>query len=241
MAEVTKSGLVGAVGQLVFYTMNGKNYVRSKPRAQSARTKKKLQPITGAFGTVSSISSRMASVLRAELNCPFPLQSYNTLRGWMLRQYRSNANNTQWQLSVAEETCGLNALADLRQIFSAGISVTDNGSGRIVVDIDAFNPAKDIKAPAGAGSVNFKLLCAGLPDPAGRGDDAELAISQYAFNLTDKTIPAFEMKLTTKAKKNHLLCLVLAVEFRAGNKQSTGIINMPAFLPAAAIGLGRRK
>ncbi len=159
----------------------------------------------------------------------------------MLRQYRTNAERTEWPLSVTGDgPCQLNPVADLHQIFSAGISATDNGSGRIILLIDAFNPVKDIKAPAGAGSVNLKLLCAGLPDSA-RGSYAELTMAQYAFDISNKSIPAFEMELTTQAKKGSLLCLALAVEFRAGNKQTSGIINIPGYLPVAGVGLGRRK
>ncbi|MES2332527.1 MAG: hypothetical protein V4539_23170 [Bacteroidota bacterium] len=239
MAKVTKAGLNGAIGPLVFYTMNGKSYARSAPGPQSRKLKAKLQPQRNFFGKISSLSSAMAGAIRGELNCPFGLHAYNALRGWVFRQYKIDTEQGNMPLHInLNELCELNDAASLRQLLKAGISVADTGGGNLSVSIESFNPAKDMKVPAGAEWINLKLICA----RAEGGQTAELhfvrTIAQKMLPVSNKNLPAFEMELPTAGKKGSLVCLVLALEFRS-NENSGGIINNPSFLPAAGIALGK--
>lgn len=240
MATVTKAGLNGAIGPLVFYTMNGKSYARSKPKAQSKALKKKLQPQRHFFGRVSSLSSRVAGAIRTELNCPFGLRGYNALRGWMFAQYKENGNESgPLPQSVSGGLCELNPEASLHEFLKAGISVADRGKGNLSVSIDSFNPAKDFKAPAGAGFINLKLICARSTQEPGGSSYFALTLAQRAIPIINANLPVIEMELATHGSKGNLVCLVLAIEFRSGNEYSNGVINIPSFLPAAGIALGK--
>ncbi|MES2332305.1 MAG: hypothetical protein V4539_22050 [Bacteroidota bacterium] len=240
MATVTKEGLNGAIGAVVFYTMNGKSYARSKPHPESSRHKKKLQHQRNLFGRVSSLSAGMASAIRTELNCPFGLHAYNALRGWTYAQYKENQDSKEWLLQTnPNRLCELNPGASLQQSLKAGISVEDMGGGRLLIGIDSFNPAKDIKAPAGAGSLNLKLICAREIREAGSASYFVLTLAQYPVAIVNKNLAVIEMELDTHGSKGDLACLVLAVEFRSGDEHSSGIINNPLFLPAAGMALGK--
>ncbi|MES2331609.1 MAG: hypothetical protein V4539_18530 [Bacteroidota bacterium] len=239
MAKVTKAGLTGAIGPVVFYTMNGKSYARSIPAPQSRKLKEKLQPQRKFFGRISALSSKMADAIRTELNCHFGLHAYNALRGWVFRQFKNNEDLMTLPLNITPDRfCELNPAASLGQSFASGISLKDRGNGNLLFSIEPFNPAKDIKAPAGAAWITLKLICARNPVEAGTLLFFELTVAQVTLPLTNKTLPAVEMELDTHGSKHDLVCLVLALEFRSAEK-SGGIINIPSFLPAAGIALGK--
>ncbi|MEO7530084.1 MAG: hypothetical protein ABIS69_01695 [Sediminibacterium sp.] len=238
MAKISKEGLNGALGPLVFYTMNGKSYARSAPGPQSRKLKNKLQPQRKFFGKISSMSSKMADAVRTELNCPFGLHAYNALRGWVFGQYKKNEDQASPVLSFnPNELCELNAAAILPQLLTATISLLDRSNGNLSVSIGSFNPAKDIKAPAGATWVNLKLICARAIHESGTLSHFELTVAQNALPILDNKLAPIEMELNMPGKKGDLVCLVLALEFRTG-EHSGGIINSPSFLPAAGIALG---
>ncbi|MES2330522.1 MAG: hypothetical protein V4539_13045 [Bacteroidota bacterium] len=238
MAKVSKTGLSGAIGPVVFYTMDGKAYARSTPGKQSAKHKKKLQPHRDLFGMTSSLSSKIADALRTELNCPFGRHSYNALRSWVFGLYKKNPDQTNLALHINPSAlCELNPAAGLAQSFTAGISVTDKGGGMLSVSISSFNPAKDIKAPAGATWINLKLICASPVYEPKSLSHFELTVVQNSFAILDQKLPDVEMELHTHATKRALVCLALALEFRTG-EHSNAIINIPSFLPAAVIALG---
>ena len=238
MAKVSKAGLNGAIGPVVFYTMNGKSYARATPGTQSIKHKKKLQPQRSFFGRISSLSSKMADAVRTELNCPFGLYAYNALRGWVFGQYKKNEGQASLQLNIIPSgLCELNAAAGLQQSLTAGVSLADKGDGNLSVSIASFNPAKDIKAPAGAAWINLKLICARAIRESGALLHFELSLAQKLLHISNENIPSFEMELNSQGGKGDLVCLVLALEFRTG-EHSGGIINSPSFLPAAGIALG---
>ncbi len=238
MAKVSRAGLSGAIGPVVFYTMDGKPYARSAPGTQSAKHKKKLQPHRNLFGRTSSLSSKIADAVRTELNCPFGRHSYNALRSLVFGLYKKNPDQTNLALHInPNAVCELNPAAGLEQSFMAGISLADKGGGILSVSISSFNPAKDIKAPAGAAWINLKLICASPFYERNFVSHFELTVVQNSFAIPDQKLPAMEMELHTQGSKRALVCLVLALEFRTG-EHSNGIINIPSFLPAAVIALG---
>ena len=63
MGRVTKDGISGAVGPVVFYTVDGKNYVMSKRVKNKKKKGEEMDPVNERFGTVSSYGSKMLGLM----------------------------------------------------------------------------------------------------------------------------------------------------------------------------------
>ncbi len=236
MARMENNNLSGAVGSLIFYTRDGKNYVRSKP---GKRKKKRGQPASSnntVFGRVSGNCSRMLKQLQPALLFKFGLYSYNNARGWMRNQYAANQQQPDWEISTRpNDMCQLNAAADLRDMLFVSVTVKDTGGGILQVSIPAMNPFRDMKKmPAGTVSVNLKLAV--LYSAFEEDSPAFIAIEQYLFDYKNTLLPAKEISVKSKAPAGNLAFIVLAIEPVAPNTRFE-----QEWLPAAIIGMGRIK
>jgi len=236
MAIIKDNNLSGAVGNLVFYTRNGKNFVRTKPLRR--KRKRGHLPTTNRsiFGMVSSNGTRMLKVLSRQLLFPFGLSSYNNTRGWMRNHYAANHELLQWDISARpNDMCQLNPDADLRDMLFTSIFISDTGSGKLLVNIPAMNPRKDMKKmPAGTTQVNIKLaiLYSAFEDSS----PVQIAMEQYSFVYADTQLPAKDIIIGTNAPAGNLAIAVLAIEPVIPAQR------IPvAWLPAAIIGMGRLK
>ncbi|HVZ25190.1 MAG TPA: hypothetical protein VG842_04010 [Sediminibacterium sp.] len=163
MARQTDKGINGVVGPVILYTVNGRQYMRSKPGPRSR--KKKPAPVTEAnnkvFGLVSACGSDMVRAVRDRFRYPFRLATHNTIRGWMRNQYAFYHQSPEWKLAIrGSDICQLNPEASLAEHLRAGLSISDAGKGKIALTIDALDPKRDLKAPQGTDSVQIKVVAA---------------------------------------------------------------------------------
>lgn len=236
MARFKDNNLSGTIGNVVFYTVNGKNFARAKPGKRKKKRGQAPDPNTSIFGRVSANGSRMLRILSPQLLFPFTLSSYNNTRGWMRNQYAANHKLPVWDISAKpNDMCQLNAAADLRDILFTSILTSDKGGGKLLVSIPAMNPLKDMKKlPIQVTMVNMKLAV--LYSPFEDGSVAQLAMEQYSFVYANTQLPAKEIIIDTKAPAGNIAIVVLAIEPVIAGKSFPA-----AWLPAAIIGMGRLK
>ncbi len=236
MARFIDNKLSGAIGNLVFYTSNGKSLVRAKPGKRKRKRGQAADPNTTIFGKVSANGTPMLKLLSRHLLFRFSLGSYNDGRGWMRNHYAANIDLPQWDISAKpNDMCQLNTAADLRDMLFTSISITDNGGGKLVVSIPNMNPVKDMKKmPARTRHINIKLAV--LYSEFEDYSPARLAIEQYNFEYANMQLPAKDIILDTQAHAGNLAIVVLAVE-----PVITGKTAAVEWLPAAIIGMGRLK
>ena len=93
MARITEEGIRGLVGNVIFYTRDGKNYLRSKPKKKVKKKNKDANSLTSVFGTVSKFGSGMIKIMKDSFLFRLRLQSYNNARGWMRNLYAEKIGN----------------------------------------------------------------------------------------------------------------------------------------------------
>lgn len=242
MARMNQEGLSGLVGNLVFYTMNGKSYVRSRPQF-SKRKQKQISKSGPAqlFGQVSSCTSALLNHLQPNLLFPLKRDAYNQFRSWMMRHYKANAGSAEWPITcLPNDQCQLQTACDLRDLFRVQVSVEDLGGGKLRITIPAFDPIQQLSAPPRTGKILIRLMAHDLSF-AEKSLIESSGIADIKLPITKQKQPASETLLTLEGKKDNLLFLTLSLAYETFSTNAGTQLAEAAWLPAAVLGVGRRK
>ncbi|HAN65332.1 MAG TPA: hypothetical protein DCQ34_03205 [Chitinophagaceae bacterium] len=241
MARVTEKGIVGLVGNLVFYTVNGKTYVRSEPGKRRKSRGKRAGQIQSVFGTVSRFGTPMLKAAAEKLSWKVGRDAYNRMRGWMRNLYAERNQDATWEISGRDSgMCQLNSEVDFRDCFRENITVTDKGKGMIQVTIPPFTPKLTLKSPVRTMKVNLKLIAVTSPFKEA-GPRYSLCTEQISFTLQNKPVPATELVLHTKASAKNIAIIIAAIEYETTDCLKGQCITDPKWLPVAALAMGRLK
>ncbi|MEP7109579.1 MAG: hypothetical protein ABI760_16415 [Ferruginibacter sp.] len=241
MARITEKGISGLVGNVIFYTSNGQNYIRSKPRKKNKKKGDPVNPLNTIFGAVSTYGSGMIKRMSGSFLFRFNLATYNLGRGWMRNQYAAHKDDAIWELSARNNTmCQLNSETDLRDFLGTAITVTNDGKGLVRISIPEINPKKDLKAPPRTMRVNLKMIIVTSPFR-----ETEIRnnfwMEQHNFDYSDSIAPSKESILDTKTAEGDIAIVVIALEFET-TRSGKGFYNTEKrWLPAAIIAMGRLK
>jgi len=245
MAVRTALGYSGLVGTVVLYEVNGKQYMRSRPvKSTKKRTKKAIRN-TSVFGTVSRYGSAMIGALREKLLFRFNNTTYNTQRGWMRNQYAAHKDDAEWEIKAKRSvTSQLNPEADLRDFMEAGITIIDEGDGRLNIEFPAINPVQDMKAPKTTTRVNVKMMLisssfteAAIP--------LQIQVETHIFNYKNIIVPSkkfsFNSNTNGRPETGNIAIAVVALEFQTLDSGKDRFVKDTKWLPAAIIAMGRTK
>lgn len=240
MARVTNEGIKGLVGNVVFYTMDGNNYVRARPVRQGRKKNDPRNKLNEIFGLVSKNGSAMTKQMKGVFLFPFKLAVYNQVRGWLRNLYAQHKDEPVWEMSTKQTPmCQLNKIVDLRDCFRVNIAVSDAGNGKIAIDIPEFLPKNILKVPLRTMKVNIKLVAVTSPFrnvPA----PCSLCTNQFSFIYNNDPVPARSFELQTDAGTGDIALVALAVEYETADSDRTYLRDL-RWLPAAIIALGRLK
>lgn len=242
MARMNQEGLSGLVGNLVFYTMNGKSYVRSRPQY----TKRKQKQISKSgqahlFGQVSSCTSALLNRLQPNLLFPLKRDAYNQFRSWMMRHYKSNAGSAEWPITcLPNDQCQLQTACDLRDLFRVQVSVEDLGGGKLRISIPAFDPIQQLSVPPRTGTILIRMIAHDVSF-ADRSRIESSGLADIPVPFTKGVIPASETLLTLKGKKDDFLFLTLSLAYKTFSTEAGTQLAEAVWLPASVLGVGRRK
>lgn len=239
MARYNGKDISGAVGPVVFYTVNGKQYMRSKPESAPRRKKSPGSANAAIFGLVSSCGSAIIRDIKGYFLFPFKLATYNVMRGWMRNQYAQHLQDTEWPLVMkGGDMCQVNPEVNLAERLRTAIQITDTGNGSIRLVLGAMNPATDLIVPKKTRSVTLKLAVAAMPFEA----DArapEVVFEQHHFNYGKQLLPQKEWLFHTGAKTGDIALVVAALEYNTGEVANNGYSQELHDLPIAVIAMGR--
>ena len=245
MAVRTALGYSGLVGTVVLYEMNGQQYMRSRPRKRTMKRSKKVIEVTSVFGAVSRYGSAMIGELKGKLLFPFNNLTYNTQRGWMRNQYAAHKNDGAWEIRAKRTLMSqLNPDADLRDFMEAGVTVTDEGAGRVSLEFPSINPVQDLKAPPRTTKVNVKmmLISSSFEESA---KPLQCKTTAFSFNFSDNLLPSqkfsFNTKTTRRPATGNIALAVVALEFETTDSGNGSFNKDTRWLPAAIIAMGRTK
>lgn len=237
MARVTEKGLIGRIGPVVYYEMNGKQYARARPMHKKKRTRAANNQAASIFGVCSGAASTAGHTLRAVLDFSFKLKSFNMLRGWLFKEYRLNHERTDWYLGQDfTPACQLNPQADLRDYLFVPVAIKSSEKGKLHLHIPAFNPVRQILHPALATSVVIRVLVMGL---ALRNEKQEpfFIEQKLTVNISDPTFPSSDLHFEhEQMKPNAVATVMVALSYYTNNKE---LIRDEKYLPAAIMSIGR--
>ena len=240
MARITKQGITGAIGSVVFYSVNGKNYVMSKRKKeqQKRRRGKGIDPKNEQFGIVSTYGSRMLGLLREHFLFHTGRDAYNRFRGWLKQAYTTRGTDPVWEISIENGTCPLSTGADLRDHLRVPVVVQDLGGSVIKVGIPPIDTVRQLKIPSRAVSMRIKALAVSAafkPRPIIYAIEAQEVI----FNLNQNILPAHAFTLALQAEPGDIAIVALALEFKLAGSEL--FVTDPKWLPAGVVAAGRLK
>lgn len=241
MARYTDKGINGTVGPVVLYTMNGQQYMRSKPSPRPRRKQPSPGTVatTSIFGLVSTCGSDMMGAVRNRFLYPFRLATYNTVRGWMRNQYAYYHQAPEWKLVVnGGDMYQLNREANLAGHLRTNLSVTDTGMGKIELFMDALDPRRGVKAPKGTTAVNIKAVAAATAFDKNHYHTV-VAEEQWLVPYSQQMLPPKKMLLDTGAQAGDIAIVLVAVEYCTGHPLSKDYSKELRNLPVAIVAMGR--
>jgi hypothetical protein len=239
MARLTDKGLAGAVGNLVFYVVDGQTRVRSKGGKRPKKRGEKVNPLNSRFGTVSSYGTGMATMMRPYFLFSFTVVTFNAIRSWMYNQYRLHGEEAVWELQAKTNSmCQLNNQTDWRNYLAVTISVVNNGNGQIGIHIPSFVPARDLQAPAQTRQVNLKMMVVTSPFRKA-GIQNRFCMEQFRFNYDHTTLAAQDFLLNSQTTAGNVAIVVMAFEFETAASGPGLYVTDLQWLPAAIVAMGR--
>lgn len=244
MARNANNAISGAVGNLVFYTVNGKNYIRTKPGKRKKKRGPK-NPLNTVFGAVSTYGSGMIKALKRDFLFPFNLDVYNLSRGWMRNQYAANNDKDSWELQVNPRImCQLNPATDLREYGELNITVTDRGNGMVSITVPALEPKKEILAPIRTRKINMKIMLVTSPFRE-TGIRHNVHKEQWVMEYNNSIVPERTIVVDTKIRvgptAGHIAIVLAALEFETAALGTGQYDTNTRWLPAGIIAMGKLK
>jgi hypothetical protein len=239
MARVTDNGLSGVIGNYIFYTRDGNNYVRSKPGKRSKRKGRPENKENNRFARISTFGSEMLRVMKDHLPFSLRLADHNRFRGWMNNAFIAAQNETEWDISAERVMCQLNGAVDLRDILVPAVTVSDNAVTGIRVSIPAIKPGRDLAAPPLTEKWRLKLIATGADFNAPHAGQNVQCIWESSFGYGHELVPAQEISLTLPAKPGDTVIVVLSIAFEGHHPDK--LQEQPQWLPAAVIAIGTKK
>ena len=232
-----KGNIVGLVGTVISYEVNGKMYFRSRPDTY-VRKSKILKAANKVFGLVSTHSTNIAKCLSFLFLFKFNRDTYNSIRSWVYKNYKKNMEAAQWNIAVPDIFCQLNPFADIKVLYDMKLGVEDMGEGKIQVKIPAMNPREDLVIP-NCHLINLKfIIVQNELDGYKRG--LMPIVEQYQFK-SHVPFDGHTLSIQCEHKAGHLVIVAVAVEYIIAGIPSREVIKDTAFHPGGIIGIGMMK
>jgi hypothetical protein len=243
MARVTDKGISGAVGNFVFFTFNGKSFVKSKPVRKKKKKGAPVDPVNAEFGKLSRFGSPMIKIIKPHLLFSFNQASYNAARSWMGNLYKLHKDDATWPLvNNGINTAQLNAESDIRNCMEQLPQISDLGGSEVSFSLPAMNPVLQLRAPANTEQIRFKFFVTGssfhLPNPVCYYqleimemdyNNQEYPSKQQIVKLSDEEIPV----------NGYIVLAGMAIEYRL--RGSEQYLADKRWLPVGLLGMGKLK
>ena len=233
MARIVNNVLHGKVGNLVYYSVNGKNYVRSKPAKGNSKPGIAQKNNRDLFGKISHLSALMRLTLKPYLLIPLTSKAHKKLLGYLFKIVAKPEG--EWKITGKGNICQLNKSAELDNNFCHWIKITDRGNAVINMGFPEIIPVQQFKAAPGTTKVNMKVLAvSSSPDAVER--PPLLSSRLFSFEYSSVPVPAHEIEFELKAQSGDFLLMVVAIELE---REGGGVYLEQKWLPVAVVRAGR--
>ncbi|OIR06993.1 hypothetical protein GALL_109000 [mine drainage metagenome] len=239
MARVENGNISGAIGNIVFYTMNGKNYAKAKSTPRKRKKNEPLSPQVQQFSTASFYGTPVLNWLKPQLTFKFKRNTFNDFRKWLGFAIKQHENNASWPLSVANTLLhNINRESEIRDMLLLLPTVTADKTGNISIKFSSFIPVDQIKAPSGTTEVQLKLITVAAPFSNSK-KNCLVQSAFYDFSYNQSRLGEKEMILSTRAKTGYMLFVIIAMVFKKAKAGESILVNDTEWLPAAIVAVGK--
>ena len=156
----------------------------------------------------------------------------------MWKQYAAHNDEQDWKLTALNIPCSLNREADFTDFLKVNYKISDRGTAGIYVSIPSINPKKDLRVPTRTTKVNLKCVAVGIRFDK-LGAIPGVSVQEYEFPYSDKQVPAQELKLDTGSKKDDIVIVAMALEFKTSRQPL--LSKDQRWLPVAVVAMGRKQ
>jgi len=227
MAINKNNSLSGMVGPVVVYELNGKQVMRARPRPH--KKSKASQEAAKQFGLASALSKQIRLHLRNGLpGYADPKMRYRfeaVIRAW-LRNGRAITDRGVNGFSLLDRF-QFNEKSSLFEKLGVQLSIDWTQRGKIVVNIPALVPVRDIAAPPKTESVRWFI------DAASSEWDNHVTLD-ITYNESITKARRCELDFPTSPGKLTIVLLTLEYTIKSGNNRQ--VTRDEKWLPAWIIG-----
>jgi hypothetical protein len=219
MGKLSNVMFSGTVANLIFYEINGKHYVRTKP--QKIKQTKATKAKSSLFGKASTLAKEIKNCLVTILPDARDRNMQNRLRTAMF-----NYLNAQQSLQGFEFN-SQSLLADKLKLKPL-VSYTAN---ECCINFPAFIPQQSIKAPKDASKIVITI--AALSIELSNLQPTRIHTQPFPFDYTDALQPANQITFPVNLSSSALLLIVMKMQYVTG---IGNIIYKPIWQPCAVVG-----
>ncbi len=239
MARFENGNISGAIGNIVFYTMDGKNYVKAKPATGKRKKTQPRSPQVQSFSDASIYGTSVINWLKPHLAFTFKRITYNAFRSWLNFSIRQHQSESTWPLSVAGTLLyNINRESEIRDILLVLPSITSDETGNISIQFPSFIPVNQIKAPNGTTEVQLKLIAVSNPF-SNAVKICSVKSELYIFSYDKNMLSENEIIIATNAKTGYMLFVIIAITFKGRRGGASILITDTKWLPAAIMAAGK--
>lgn len=231
MGKQTNIKLRGRVENLIFYQWKGIHCIRTVPARvrQTENTKK----IASQFGLAVKSAAKVRLLVKPLLPGPADRAVIYALDGAFRKWLHTNPLNDTAPADVmpAFETFSFNKEARPGKLFRL-VNVTRAGGHDISICLPAFNPARDVTAPAGTRHLGVEFMAVIIPFNGSK--QADCAGANIAIPYTDVPVPAQQIQLADITSVESLVLIIMTMKYYKDESNMTPI-NQVRWKPAVIV------
>lgn len=238
MATMKNGKISGSIANVIWYTSNGIEIMRSKPGRGKVKQAESTKMNASNFGKASKMVSLILKGLAKELNFRMLPANRGKTIGAVSKWLPEEAKLTKSAFYSFPSVVELNELITLEKTVNIKAEVSLVNDNTITVAFDAFNPESAIKAPKNTQSIEIKAVLVSLGNNA-----AILALEPLEYSVSLE-IPYINQEVAAQnisfpvqpvAGTNFLVSLLVSYK---GDK-IPGMDKERKWLPAGALGIGK--
>ena len=236
MAINKNNSLSGLIGPVVVYKLNGKDVIRIRPRKY--KKSKASQNAAKQFGLASKMSAQLRRQLYRSLEGinqrSMRYRFDGVIQEWLRHGKPGDSDSGSLEFSFIEQF-QFNEKTSLAEKLRVRVSITWSRPGKIILNIPAMIPIRDMAAPQNTELVHWIIEASrtSLVNPPGQQG---YAIANIDIKYNKNAVKAQTLEINFTLKKAELIVVVLALKYTTNRNGDRKILADDKWLPAAVIG-----
>jgi len=217
MGKIIEPGFTGRVGNLIFYNLNGKKYVRTVPdRVKQTKATKAKAKVFGLASTIGSVIRRqMRPIITEPKNNAMQTRLVTFIYQWLLNVKDQKGSKA----AEARHLVGFQFVEQTHSVldrWKIGLKIILPAPDEVQIKIPEFVPTEAIKAPTDTAAVVCRIATSVSDVEEGfgiRNDSVKLV-----FEYNDKPVAAQTISFKLSTPKGGIVLTGISLEYRIARK-----------------------